>query len=206
MRRPQWTTISLWVFSIALLNSVWFIIATQTVPYEVNSPQQTEQYREVEVAAFGLLNEPVPSTFDVDFSSEIVDDGNVSYRILYDNVTLIHQWSGFLAQPTVGWEGTLEPGTYTVVTTTDQGIVVDQTFTFSPLKPYHFAGHIIATCLLIITAFLEQWIRRFVLSVTRVHPHNKTEHAPFTTSPIGMPEADAAYDEQSPWRPPQRPS
>ena len=68
------------------------------------------------------------------------------------------------------WSGELEPGTYTVETIVEEGVLVAPTLELQPFGPIQTAGHVVLTLLLIVVAWGEQGLR--ALLARRKPKHN----------------------------------
>ena len=194
----------MWIVALLVVNSLWSAVASQEAPNEVNSPSQTEAYREVVVAPVAELDRALPARMEVAFSAPNIDDGAVGYIILLNNQTKVAEWSGNLGDEVPQWSGTLEPGTYTIETVVDEGIVAQQELYIRPFEAYQLEGHIMLSLLLVFLAFAEQGTRALI---GKFKPSGTSEvqgHSPFKKVQSGGPDRDYVYNQDSPWREPLR--
>mgnify|MGYP003349845874 CR=1 FL=1 len=87
------------------------------------------------------------------FESLSVDNANVSFSIKKDNTTEVYSWSGLLTDDVPLWEGELEPGTYTVETLVEEGVLVEQRLDLKPFAAIQTMGHLVLTLLLVALAW-----------------------------------------------------
>lgn len=205
-QQRKWFNPALWFVAILLINIIWANVAGQEAPYEVNTREQTEPYREIEVAALAGMSKAIPSRFDVSFFSEVVDDGAVGYTVYFENTTEVYTWSGQLSDDVPTWEAALNPGMYTVHTHSDNDIVVDQTLHLQPFDVYRIHGHLLMTILLIGLAYGEVLVRRVIKQVQNSRASKPAPAAPPLFKPVaeGMPDIVAPEEGDIPWREPIR--
>ncbi|MDB2623749.1 Gmad2 immunoglobulin-like domain-containing protein, partial [Candidatus Poseidoniales archaeon] len=123
MERKRLVNLVLWPVALLVLNSLWMSVAGGVAPYEINDVDQAIETRTVELdSVFGFSKE-MPAEMEVEFTGVSVDDGTVSWIIRDASNSVIAEWSGLLSEGAPNWSGALEPGTYTVETTVDEGIV-----------------------------------------------------------------------------------
>lgn len=194
----------MWLLALLVVNSLWSAVASQEAPNEVNSPSQTETYREVVVAPVAELDRPLPARMEVSFSGANTENGSIGYVILLNNQTKVAEWNGNLGDEVPQWSGTLEPGTYTIETVVDEGIVAQQELYIRPFEAYQLEGHILLSLLLVGFAFAEQGIRAMVDKFKQPVSSDVEDHSPFKKKPSGNQEFDDTYDQTSPWREPLR--
>ena len=164
-RAWSWQTLLLWAGAVVLVNVLWLNVAGQSAPNEINAEDQFQTYREVNISPVFGSSSPMPAAFETVFSSTSLDEGNVSYAIKLDNETTVHAWSGLLSDEAPVWTGELDPGTYTIETIVDEGIVVEQQLELKPLAAVQTVGHVVLTALLVLLAWGEQGVRHCWLAV-----------------------------------------
>ena len=149
---------------------------------------------------------PIPATLESTFTSTSVDQANLSIAIKKDNVTVVYSWSGQLSDTVPAWSGELEPGTYTVETIVEEGVLVTQQLELQPFAPIQTAGHVVLTLLLIAVAWGEQGVRALLARWKPVQTMTKkTEKTPFKAAKFSQEEDQSAWNENdSPWREPLR--
>ena len=203
----SWVNPVLWVLALVLINAIWSNVSRQDAPNEVNGIDRFEPYRELTVApVFGSKN-AIPSTFQASFTSSSLEQANVSFAIKKDNISVVHSWSGLLTDTPPEWSGSLEPGTYTVVTEVEQGVDVEQVLMLQPFDSIRLQGHAVLSVLLVVLAFAEQGVRAFVTARTQgaaIKP--KKETAPFKQTSFSREDELVLEDDASPWRAPLTPS
>ncbi|MDA8573695.1 Gmad2 immunoglobulin-like domain-containing protein [Candidatus Poseidoniales archaeon] len=205
MERKRLVNLVLWPVALLVLNSLWMSVAGGVAPYEINDVDQAIETRTVELdSVFGFSKE-MPAEMEVEFTGVSVDDGTVSWIIRDASNSVIAEWSGLLSEGAPNWSGALEPGTYTVETTVDEGIVAEQVLQIQPFESYRLEGHIILSISLFLVAFGEVFIRQkaevFMAKRAKSNPV-RTEKSPFKPLRTGMPEEDLSLDEDGPWRSP----
>ena len=147
----------------------------------------------------------MPAAFETVFSSTSLDEGNVSYAIKLDNETTVHAWSGLLSDEAPVWTGELDPGTYTIETIVDEGIVVEQQLELKPLAAVQTVGHVVLTALLVLLAWGEQGVRALLARRAASQPTQQKEKAPFKPAGYSQEENPLSWDaSDSPWREPLR--
>ena len=205
MERKQVINLVLWPVALLVLNSLWMSVAGGVAPYEINDKDHAIETRTVELDSVFGQSKAMPADFDVEFTGVSVDDGQVSWTIRDASNVVVAQWSGMLSDGAPDWVGTLEPGTYTVETVVDEGIIAEQVLYIQPFESYRVEGHIVLSACLFIVAFGEVFIRQKAeayLSKRAATNPIQPEKSPFTPLRSGMPEEDLALDEEGPWRSP----
>ena len=140
MEQKRLVNLVLWPVALLVLNSLWMSVAGGVAPYEINDVDQDIETRTVELeSVFGLTKE-MPAEMEVEFTGVSVDDGTVSWTIRDAANNVIAQWTGLLSEGPPNWSGALEPGTYTVETTVDEGIVAEQVLQIQPFESYRLEG------------------------------------------------------------------
>lgn len=202
-RRPLQNTL-LWVVAVVLINVLWLNVAGQSAPNEVNSNEQFQTVREVEISPVFGSSSSIPATFTTSFKSTTVDQANVSFSIKKDNTTEVYSWSGLLTDDVPLWDGELEPGTYTVETLVEEGVLVEQRLDLQPFAAIQTMGHIVLTLLLVALAWGEQGVRAWYARRTPAEAPTKAK-APFKSTSLSNEEDPLIWDESdSPWRDPIR--
>ena len=205
MERKQVVNLVLWPVALLVLNSLWMSVAGGVAPYEINDKSHAIETRTVELDSVFGQTKAMPADFDVEFTGISVDDGHVSWTIRDSSNVVVAQWSGMLSDGPPDWSGALEPGTYTVETVVDEGIIAEQVLYIQPFESYRLEGHILLSFCLFIVAFGEVFIRQkadVYLSKRALSKPAQPEKSPFTPLKSGMPEEDLALDEEGPWRSP----
>ena len=205
-RRLPWQTMLLWVVAVVLINTIWMNVASQSAPNEINAEGKFQSIREVNVSPVFGSDAPIPATLESTFTSTSVDQANLSIAIKKDNVTVVYSWSGQLSDTVPAWSGELEPGTYTVETIVEEGVLVTQQLELQPFAPIQTAGHVVLTLLLIAVAWGEQGVRALLARWKPVQTMTKkTEKTPFKAAKFSQEEDQSAWNENdSPWREPLR--
>ena len=204
-RAWSWQTVLLWTVAVLLINALWLNVAGQSAPNEINAEDKFQTYREVDISPVFGSSAPIPASFEAVFSSNSLDEANVSYSIKLENETLIHAWAGQLTEQVPVWTGELEPGTYTVETIVEDGVLVQQQLDLTPLAAVQTLGHVVLSALLILLAWGEQGVRFLFSRRATSKPTIPTEKSPF--KPVGYAEDEDALgweEADSPWREPLR--
>ena len=204
-RAWSWQTVLLWTVAVLLINALWLNVAGQSAPNEINAEDKFQTYREVDISPVFGSSAPIPASFEAVFSSNSLDEANVSYSIKLENETLIHAWAGQLTEQVPVWTGELEPGTYTVETIVEDGVLVQQQLDLTPLAAVQTLGHVVLSALLILLAWGEQGVRFLLSRRATSKPTIPTEKSPF--KPVGYAEDEDALgweEADSPWREPLR--
>ena len=205
MERKQVINLVLWPVALLVLNSLWMSVAGGVAPYEINDKSHAIETRTVELESVFGQSKAMPAEFDVEFAGVSVDDGHVSWAIRDSSNVVVAQWSGMLSDGPPDWSGALEPGTYTVETVVDEGIIAEQVLYIQPFESYRLEGHILLSACLFIVAFGEVFIRQKAEAYGSKRAASRPaqpEKSPFKPLKSGMPEEDLALDEEGPWRSP----
>lgn len=201
----SWQTVLLWAAAIVLVNVLWLNVAGQSAPNEINAENQFQTHREVDISPVFGSSSPIPASFETAFSSTSLDEGNVSYAIKLENQTTVHAWSGLLSDGATVWTGELDPGTYTIETMVDEGIVVEQQLELKPLAAVQTVGHGVLTALLVLLAWGEQGVRTLLARRAVSKPTQQEEKAPFKPAGYSHEEDRLTWESSdSPWREPLR--
>ena len=204
-RTWSWQTVLLWTGAVVLINVLWLTVADQSAPNEVNTEDQFQTYREVNISPVFGSSSPIPASFFTAFSSTTLDEGNVSFAIKLDNETTVHRWSGLLSSDVPVWTGELAPGTYTIETIVDEGIMVEQQFELKPLAAVQTVGHVVLSVLLVLIAWGEQGVRILLARRAASQPVKQEGKAPFKPAGYSHEDNPLAWDDSdSPWREPLR--
>ena len=203
-RRPLQNTL-LWVVAVVLINAIWVNVANQSAPNELNSTNQYQPHREIEISSVFGSSSAIPAKLITVFESTSVDNANLSITIKKDNRTAVYSWSGTLTDEAPTWSGELAPGSYTVETVVEEGVTVQQELNLKPFAAVQTVGHVVLTLLLVALAWGEQGIR--ALYARRPNPDSgkAVEKTPFKSKKFALEEDPVAWDEHdSPWRDPLR--
>ena len=204
-RRPIQNTL-LWVVAVVLINALWLNVANQSAPNEINTANQFQTYREIEISAVFGSSSAIPAELSTEFDSLSVDNANVSFSIKKDNQSLVFSWTGTLNDVTPIWSGELVPGTYTIETVVDEGVEVEQRLNLKPFAAVQTVGHVVLSLLLVALAWGEQVVR--ALYARRPRPNEektRAEKTPFKSKQFVSDDDQGAWDEaDSPWRDPIR--
>ena len=75
------------------INALWLNVANQSAPNEINTVNQFQTYREVEISSVFGSSSPIPAELNTEFESLSVDNANVSFSIKKDNQTEVFSWA-----------------------------------------------------------------------------------------------------------------
>lgn len=205
-RRWPWQTMLLWLVAVVLINAIWMNVAGQSAPNEINAEGKFQPHREVNISPVFGSSSAIPATLESTFSSTSVDQANLSIAIKKDNTTVVYSWSGQLSDTVPVWSGELEPGTYTVETIVDEGVLVVQQLELQPFGSIQNAGHVVLTLLLIALAWGEQGVRALLARWKPVQKATQSaEKTPFKASKLSHEDEQLGWNENdSPWREPLR--
>ncbi len=205
MERKRLVNLVLWPVALLVLNGLWLSVAGGTAPYEINDEDHAIETRTVLLGSVFGQDKAMPAVFEVTFSGVSVDEGNTSWVIRDSTNAVVAEWEGMLSEGAPNWEGELEPGTYTVETTVDSGIITNQVLQIQPFDSYRVEGHFLLSGLLVLVAFGEVLVRKkggAYLAKRDANKPDEREKSPFKPLKAGMPEEDVALDEEGPWRTP----
>ena len=204
-RRSMQNTL-LWVVAVVLINALWLNVANQSAPNEINTANQFQTYREIEISAVFGSSSAIPAELTTEFGSLSVDNANVSFAIKKDNQSEVFSWTGTLNDATPVWSGDLAPGTYTIETVVDEGVEVEQRLNLKPFAAVQTAGHVVLTLLLVALAWGEQAVRTLYARRSRQDSEKTVpEKTPFKSKQFASEDDPRAWDESdSPWRDPIR--
>jgi len=86
----------------------------------------------------------------------------VGWAITSAEGTLVAGWNGTVQDGSSGWEGSLPPGDYVLTSSGPDEVVAYMSLTLEPLGPMRVEGHLFATLGLIVLAFADRGIRRWL--------------------------------------------
>lgn len=200
----SWLNPVLWVLALVLINVLWANVSQQGAPNEINDVERFEPVRELEVASVFGSTDAIPATISTEFTSNVVDQANVSYSVWLNNATVVHSWSGLLTDEVPVWSDELTPGTYTIVTELEDGVEVKQTLTLQPFATIRMHGHLVLSTMLVVVAVAENIARGWLASRRPAEATDVKPHVPFKATTLGS-ENDMTWSESdSPWRDPLR--
>ncbi len=202
--RRSMQSILLWVVAVVLINALWLNVANQSAPNEINSPNQFQTHREVEISPVFGTSASIPAELSTVFESTKVSNANVSFSIKKDNQSTVFSWSGTLTDDVPIWSGELAPGSYTVETVMEEGVEVQQQLNLKPFAAIQTVGHVVLTLMLVALAWGEQGVR--ALYARRPRPEAAkpaVEKTPFKSQKFALEDDPLTWDEaDSPWRDP----
>jgi hypothetical protein len=192
--------IILWIIAILVVNITWAFVTDSEASYEINSKDQTEEQRDIDIADFFGMTEPIPARIEMTFYPSNTGESNYSF-FLTDGDDVVTQGSGIATNSEI-WVGELSPGTFEMSVDVSNGITADQTMYTQPFKPYQISGHIVVSIALVAVSFAEVGVRAFIQQKQQV----KVNSTPVTsTENTSLPQSSATvYDDEdmSPWRDP----
>ena len=192
----------LWFFAFLIINLIWANVSNNVASQELNDvDHEFQANREVLLQpVFGSeadLPIEIQSNFvHVDNASKIED---VSWQLVDEDGKVVLSWSG-QTNEFVSLKADLPPGDYRLETTIGENILATQTLDVAPFAPIAIWGHLILSILLVVVAFGEVGIRKFVSKYNEKTVVKEDKPREFRKTRVGMPEADEAND--SPWRDP----
>ena len=192
----------LWFFAFLIINLIWANVSNNVASQELNDvDHEFQANREVLLQpVFGSeadLPIEIQSNFvHVDNASKIEE---VSWQLVDEDGKVVLSWSG-QTNEFVSLEADLPPGDYRLETTIGENILATQTLDVAPFAPIAIWGHLILSILLVVVAFGEVGIRKFVSKYNEKTVVKEDKPREFRKTRVGMPEADEAND--SPWRDP----
>jgi len=192
--------IILWIIAVLVVNITWAFVTDSEASYEINSKDQTEEKRDIDIADFFGMTEPIPARIEMTFYPSNTGESNYSF-LLTDGDDVVTQGSGIATNSEI-WVGELSPGTFEMSVDVSNGITADQTMYTQPFKPYQISGHIVVSIALVAVSFAEVGVRAFIQQKQQV----KVNSTPVTsTENTSLPQSSATvYDDEdmSPWRDP----
>ena len=192
----------MWVFALLIINIIWANVSNNVASQELNdADHEFQANREVSLQPVFGSEADLPIEFQSEFVH--VDDASisedVSWQLVDQKGNVVLSWSG-QTNEFVSIEADLPPGEYTLETTIGENILATQTLDVAPFAPIAIWGHLILSILLVVVAFGEIGIRKFVTKYNEKTVVKEDKPREFRRTRIGMPEADEAND--SPWRDP----
>ena len=193
---------ALWAAAFLIINIIWANVSNNVASQELNdADHEFQANREVSLQPVFGSEADLPIVFQSEFVH--VDDASisedVSWQLVDQKGNVVLSWSG-QTNEFVSIEADLPPGEYTLETTIGENILATQTLDVAPFAPIAIWGHLILSILLVVVAFGEIGIRKFVTKYNEKTVVKEDKPREFRRTRIGMPEADEAND--SPWRDP----
>jgi len=193
---------AMWAAAFLIINIIWANVSNNVASQELNdADHEFQANREVSLQPVFGSEADLPIEFQSEFVH--VDDASisedVSWQLVDQKGNVVLSWSG-QTNEFVSIEADLPPGEYTLETTIGENILATQTLDVAPFAPIAIWGHLILSILLVVVAFGEIGIRKFVTKYNEKTVVKEDKPREFRRTRIGMPEADEAND--SPWRDP----
>ena len=193
---------AMWAAAFLIINIIWANVSNNVASQELNdADHEFQANREVSLQPVFGSEADLPIEFQSEFVH--VDDASisedVSWQLVDEEGNVVLSWSG-QTNEFVSIEADLPPGEYTLETTIGENILATQTLDVAPFAPIAIWGHLILSILLVVVAFGEIGIRKFVTKYNEKTVVKEDKPREFRRTRIGMPEADEAND--SPWRDP----
>lgn len=193
---------AMWAAAFLVINIIWANVSNNVASQELNdADHEFQANREVSLQPVFGSEADLPIEFQSEFVH--VDDASksedVSWQLVDEDGEVVLSWSG-QTNEFVSIEADLPPGEYTLETTIGENILATQTLDVAPFAPIALWGHLILSVLLVVVAFGEIGIRKFVIKYNEKTAVKEDKPREFRRTRIGMPEADEAND--SPWRDP----
>ena len=193
---------AMWAAAFLIINIIWANVSNNVASQELNdADHEFQANREVSLQQVFGSEADLPIEFQSEFVH--VDDASisedVSWQLVDQKGNVVLSWSG-QTNEFVSIEADLPPGEYTLETTIGENILATQTLDVAPFAPIAIWGHLILSILLVVVAFGEIGIRKFVTKYNEKTAVKEDKPREFRRTRIGMPEADEAND--SPWRDP----
>jgi len=193
---------AMWAAAFLIINIIWANVSNNVASQELNdADHEFQANREVSLQQVFGREADLPIEFQSEFVH--VDDASisedVSWQLVDEEGNVVLSWSG-QTNEFVSIEADLPPGEYTLETTIGENILATQTLDVAPFAPIAIWGHLILSILLVVVAFGEIGIRKFVTKYNEKTVVKEDKPREFRRTRIGMPEADEAND--SPWRDP----
>ena len=193
---------AMWAAAFLIINIIWANVSNNVASQELNdADHEFQANREVSLQQVFGSEADLPIEFQSEFVH--VDDASisedVSWQLVDEEGNVVLSWSG-QTNEFVSIEADLPPGEYTLETTIGENILATQTLDVAPFAPIAIWGHLILSILLVVVAFGEIGIRKFVTKYNEKTVVKEDKPREFRRTRIGMPEADEAND--SPWRDP----
>ena len=193
---------AMWAAAFLIINIIWANVSNNVASQELNdADHEFQANREVSLQPVFGSEADLPIEFQSEFVH--VDDASisedVSWQLVDQKGNVVLSWSG-QTNEFVSIEADLPPGEYTLETTIGENILATKTLDVAPFAPIAIWGHLILSILLVVVAFGEIGIRKFVTKYNEKTVVKEDKPREFRRTRIGMPEADEAND--SPWRDP----
>ena len=193
---------AMWAAAFLVINIIWANVSNNVASQELNdADHEFQANREVSLQPVFGSEADLPIEFQSEFVH--VDDASksedVSWQLVDEDGEIVLSWSG-QTNEFVSIEADLPPGEYTLETTIGENILATQTLDVAPFAPIALWGHLLLSVLLVVVAFGEIGIRKFVIKYNEKTTVKEDKPREFRRTRIGMPEADEAND--SPWRDP----
>ena len=155
----------IWAVAIAVVNLAWGLVVDGEAVRELNDADHPFQ-ENVLIPIQGLLGAegPLPAVFEAEFEHLADPTAEVGWAITSADGTLVAGWNGTVQDGASGWEGTLPPGDYVLASSGPDQVVAYMTLTLEPLGPMRVEGHLLATLGLIVIAFADRGVRRWLES------------------------------------------
>lgn len=191
---------AMWAAAFLIINIIWANVSNNVASQELNdADHEFQANREVSLQPVFGSEADLPIEFQSEFvhvyDASISED--VSWQLVDQKGNVVLSWSG-QTNEFVSIEADLPPGEYTLETTIGENILATQTLDVAPFAPIAIWGHLILSILLVVVAFGEIGIRKFVTKYNEKTVVKEDKPREFRRTRIGMPEADEAND--SPWR------
>ena len=154
-----------WATAIVVVNVAWALVVDGEAVRELNDADHPFQ-ESVPIPIQGLLGAdgPLPAVFEAEFAYLVDPSAEVGWAITSAEGTPVAGWNGTVQDGASGWEGTLPPGEYVLTASGPDEVVAYMTLTLEPLGPMRAEGHLFATFGLIVLAFADRGIRRWLES------------------------------------------
>lgn len=194
--------VMMWAVAIAVVNVAWALVVDGEAVRELNDADHPFQDN-VPIPIQGLLGAqgPLPAVFEAEFEHLVDPTEEVGWAITSAEGTLVAGWNGTVQDGSSGWQGSLPPGDYVLTSSGPDEVVAYMSLTLEPLGPMRVEGHLFATFGLIVLAFADRGIRRWL---------DAREGSDTTESvPVGFRSVRPFIDEDSAnvdgqWKPPVR--
>lgn len=155
--------VMMWAVAIAVVNVAWALVVDGEAVRELNDADHPFQDN-VPIPIQGLLGAqgPLPAVFEAEFEHLVDPTEEVGWAITSAEGTLVAGWNGTVQDGSSGWEGSLPPGDYVLTSSGPDEVVAYMSLTLEPLGPMRVEGHLFATLGLIVLAFADRGIRRWL--------------------------------------------
>ena len=155
--------VMMWAVAIAVVNVAWALVVDGEAVRELNDADHPFQDN-VPIPIQGLLGAqgPLPAVFEAEFEHLVDPTEEVGWAITSAEGTLVAGWNGTVQDGSSGWQGSLPPGDYVLTSSGPDEVVAYMSLTLEPLGPMRVEGHLFATLGLIVLAFADRGIRRWL--------------------------------------------